>query len=222
MSYHQRMDIQTRRRLYASCRDEPLAPDDQRNVDFDNRDGLAIRGVSWVERLAAPIELSDRPTRQLISGLPGSGKSTELRRLEAHLRGEPEKPGFLVARVDAEDAFDLRQSIDLPDVIAVLVDAAERAVLHAEGAPQSAGDSGFLGRLWHWLTATDLELSKIEIAGGPAKLAFEMKTRADFRQQVRASVARHFTRFLNDARSELKALDARARAAGWQGLCLIL
>ncbi len=216
------MDLRTRRRLYAACRDEPLAPDDERNVDFDDRDGLAIRGVSWVERLAAPIELSDRPTRQLITGLPGSGKSTELRRLEVHLRGEPEHPGFLVARVDAEDAFDLRQSIDLPDVIAVLVDAAERAVLEAEGAPPNAAESGFLGRLWHWLTETDIELSKVEIAGGPAKLAFEMKTRTDFRQQVRASVARHFTRFLNDARSELETLDARARAAGWLGLCLIL
>ncbi len=216
------MDLETRRRLYALCRDEPLAPDDQRNVDFDHRDGLAIRGVSWVERLAAPVELSDRPTRQLITGLPGSGKSTELRRLEAHLRGEPENPGFLVARVDAEDAFDLTQPIDLPDVIAVLVDAAERTVLEAEGAPQGAAGTGFLGRLWHWLKETEAELSKVEIDGGPAKLAFEMKTRPAFRQQVRASLTRHFTRFLKDARNELEALDGRARAAGWQSLCLIL
>ncbi len=94
MFYDQTMDIQTRRRLYSLCRDEPLAPGDPRNVDFDQR-GPSVRGVSWVERLAAPVELSDRPTRQFITGLPGSGKSTELQRLEAHLRGEPERPGFL-------------------------------------------------------------------------------------------------------------------------------
>ena len=63
---------------------------------------------------------------------------------------------------------------------------------------------------------------KVQIDGGPAKLAFEMKTRPAFRQQVRASLTRHFTRFLNDARKELEALDVRARAAGWQALCLIL
>ncbi len=222
MSYDQVMDLKTRRRLYALCRDEPLAPDDERNVDFDHQGGMSVRGVSWVERLAAPIELSDRPTRQLITGLPGSGKSTELRRLEAHLRGKPERPGFLVARVDAEDAFNINQEIALPDVIAILVDAAERVVLEAEGAPQSAACSGFLDRLWHWLTETDVELKKVEIAGGPAKLGWEMKTRPAFRQQVRASVTRHFTRFLNDARNELETLDARARAAGWRALCLIL
>ncbi len=222
MSYDEVMNIETRRRLYALCHNEPLAPDDPRNVDFDHQEGLSVRGVSWVERLAVPIELSDRPIQQLITGLPGSGKSTELQRLEAHLRGQPEHPGFLVARVDAEDAFNLNQEIDLPDVIAILVDAAERAVLEAEGAPPGAADSGFLARLWHWLTETDVELKKVEIVGGPAKLALEMKTRPAFRQQVRAGVTRHFTRFLNDARNELEALDARARAAGWRALCLIL
>lgn len=216
------MDLETRRRLYALCRDEPLAPDDRRNVDFDHRDGLAVRGVSWVERLAAPIELSDQPTRHLITGLPGSGKSTELKRLEAHLRGKLDQPGYLVARVDAEDAFDLTQPIDLPDVIAVLVDAAEHTVLEAEGAPEGASDAGFLGRLWNWLRETEVELKDVRIEGGPAKLAFEMKTRPAFRQQVRASLTRHFTRFLRKAHAELEDLDARAQAAGWQSLCLIL
>ncbi len=216
------MDLETRRRLYALCRDEPLAPDDPRNVDFDHRDGLAIRGVSWVERLAAPVELSDRPTHQLITGLPGSGKSTELRRLEARLRFGPERSGYLVARVDAEDAFDLTQPIDLPDVIAVLVDAAERTVLEAEGAPQDAGEPGFLGRLWHWLSESEIELNGVNIEGGPARLALEMKTRPAFRQQVRASLTRHFTRFLKDAHDELESLNNRAKAAGWQELCVIL
>lgn len=221
------MDLTTRRRLYALCRDEPLEPDDRRNVDFDHlgRSGdLAVRGVSWVERLAAPIELSDLPTRQLMTGLPGSGKSTELRRLGVYLsRERAGRAGYLVARVDAEDAFDLTQAIDLPDVIAVLVDGAERAVLVAEGAPnRGESSSSFLVRTWHWLTETEIELKDIEIGGGPAKLALEMKTRPAFRQQVRASLTRHFTRFLQESRAELVALDARARSAGWQGLCLIL
>lgn len=216
------MNFETRKRLYARCRDEPLTPEDDRNVDFDHQGGLAVRGISWVDRLAAPILLEDRPTHQLVTGLPGSGKSTELKRLEAHLRGPLEKPGFLVARIDAEDAFDLTQPIDLPDLIAVLVDAAERVVLEAEGAPPDAAETGFLGRLWRWLTETEAELQKIQIDGGPSKLTFEMKSRPAFRQQVRASLAKHFTRFLKEAHQELELLDARARAMGWQSLCLIL
>lgn len=209
------MDLARRRKLYAACTDEPLAPEDPRNVDFDHR-SEPVRGVPWVERLAGPIELSLKPTRQLITGLPGSGKSTELRRLEVHLRGI----GILVARVDAEDAFDLTQPIDLPDIIAVLVDAAEKA-LQRESVLEPRSD-GFLVRVWSWLSESEVELKEVELNGGPARLAFEMKTRSDFRQRIRASITRHFSRFLEDARQELTNLDAKAKDAGWQGLCLIL
>ncbi len=211
------MDLATRRKLYALCSDEPLSPEDPRNVDFDHRDGH-VRGVAWVERLAGPIELSTKPTRQLITGLPGSGKSTELRRLEAYLLTQ----GFLVARVDAEAALDLTQPIDLPDIIAVLVDAAERAVLAAEDSPGQPQEAWFLSRIWTWLKESEVELKEIEINGGPARLAFEMKARADFRQLIRASITRQFTRFLEDSRKELVSLEARAKSQGKQGLCLIL
>lgn len=216
------MDFENLRRLYALCRDEPLESGDPRNVDVDLRDGLAVRGGSWVERLARPILLSDRPTLQLISGLPGSGKSTELRRLAAALAGKPGRKGHLVVWVDAEKAFDLTQTIDLPDVIAALVDAAQTAVLAVEGVERKPGEENFLSRLWHWLTQAEVELKEIEVSGGPAALTLEMKTRPDFRDVVRASVTRHLTRFLADARSELESLDARAHAKGFDGLCLIL
>ncbi len=211
------MDRETLRRLFALCSDEPLDPRDQRNVDFDHLAGLAVRGVSWVDRLASSVLLSTQPTRQLISGLPGSGKSTELRRLDAYLL----KEGYLVARVDAEDAFDLTQPIDVPDLIAVLVATAERRVLELEGAKLPEG-SGYLARLWQWLTHAEVELKELEISGGPVNLALEMKVRPAFRQQVRASMARQFPRFLKDAYKELKSLDGRVQAKGMNGLCLVL
>lgn len=76
--------------------------------------------------------------------------------------------------------------------------------------------------MWRWLSEVEVELKSVEIGGDPAKLAFEMKTRPAFRQQVRASLTRHFTRFLRDAQTEIESFDARAKKAGWQGLCLIL
>lgn len=212
------MDLQTLRRLYEQCRDESLAPDDPRNVDLDHHDDEAVRGVSWVERLAAPIELSKVPVRQLITGLPGSGKSTELRRLEQRLIGH----GYLVARIDAEDALDLTQPLDLPDVIAVVVDGAERAVRRVEGRGEEPEEEGYLARLWAWMKTTEAELGGVEVDAGPAKLTLEMKVRPDFRKQVRAALTRHFTRFLSDARSELESFDARSRAIGRGGLCIIL
>ena len=215
------MDFETRKRLYALCRDEPLGPKDSRNVDFD-ADDLRVRGISWMQRLATPIELSDRPSFQLLTGLPGSGKSTELRRLEAFLEGPPGEPGFLVVRVDSEEALDLTQAIDTPDLIAVLVHEAEQRVLAMEGALEDAAENGYLARLWHWLSETEVDLSKAQLGAGPAKLTVEMKTRTAFRQEMRAAVGRHFTRFLQEARDYLAELDARARRHGWKGIVLIL
>ncbi|NJL27285.1 MAG: hypothetical protein HC897_05020 [Thermoanaerobaculia bacterium] len=212
------MDLETLRYLTKQCSDESLPPDDPRNVDLDHHDQEAVRGASWVERLAAPIERHEVPVRQFITGLPGSGKSTELRRLEQRLIGH----GYLVARIDAEDALDLTQPLDLPDVIAIVVDGAERAVRRAEGRSEEPEAEGYLARLWAWMKTTEAELGGVEVDAGPAKLTLEMKVRPDFRKQVRAALTRHFTRFLSDARKELESLDARSRAIRRGGLCVIL
>lgn len=82
------MDQRLRRTYYNLCKPyEALDPDDPRYVDLDSlgTPEARVRGVSWVEKLAEQIELSDEPVCQLFTGLPGSGKSTELRRLARRL-----------------------------------------------------------------------------------------------------------------------------------------
>jgi len=69
-----------------ACRpEEPVDPDDRRHFDFDAPE-LRLRGAPWRERLAQVIRLSkQRPTWQLVTGLRGSGKTTELRQLQRTL-----------------------------------------------------------------------------------------------------------------------------------------
>jgi hypothetical protein len=212
------MDFVRLKHLYNYCRDEPLAPEDPRNVDFDRLPGQAVRGVAWVDRLAKPIELSDRPTLQLITGLPGSGKSTELRRLEKRLV----EKGFIVARIDSEEIVDLTQSIDVTDIIAIMVDGAEKAVNEALGKLGVAARSKtYLFRLWQWLSAIEVDPKELETGAGPVSLTVEMKVRPTFRQTVRAALTRHFSTFLADARRELESLDRRVKEQGQQGVCVI-
>jgi hypothetical protein len=66
--------------------DEPLPPDDDRNLDIDRFGSTRVRGGIWTERLARRVELSDVPVYLLFTGLHGSGKSTELLRLAERLR----------------------------------------------------------------------------------------------------------------------------------------
>ena len=54
--------------------------------------------------LAARIELSDQPVYELFTGLPGTGVTTEIRRLAARLN-QGERP-WLTVRVDAGEVFD--------------------------------------------------------------------------------------------------------------------
>lgn len=218
------MDFKTRRHYYNRCRvHESLPPDDPRNLDIDAFGPTKVRGVSWVERLGNAIELSDKPEFLLFTGLPGSGKSTELKRLAARL-SDPQLGNFLPVVVDGDQALDLTNPIDIPDILAAILYAVEEAVLRAEGRdPAQAMEQGYFGRLWSWLSNTDLELSKSEfsIPGGGPKLVVEMRSRPNLREKVRTIISAHLSSFLRKASEELTLLQTRAKDKGFEGLVVI-
>lgn len=75
------MDRRLKKELLRACKvDEPVPPGNPRHFDFDVAE-LKLRGRPWREQVAEVIDLSDETTSQLVTGLPGSGKSTELRQL---------------------------------------------------------------------------------------------------------------------------------------------
>jgi hypothetical protein len=217
------MDFATRKTYFNRCKpDEPLWPSDDRNVDLDQLGTVHVRGVNWTERLASWVELSDEPVCVLFTGLPGSGKSTELRRLAARL-SDPDRACLLPVVIDAEQVLDLSNEVDIPEIIAALLHQAEVSVLKEEGRDASdALRDGYLNRLWSWLTRTDVTLTQAEysIPNGPSLVA-EMKTRPTLRERVRQTIAAHLTTFLREARDELSLLKGRAVARGHAGLVVI-
>jgi hypothetical protein len=133
------VDFKTRQYYYNQCKPiEPLDPTDTRNVNFDaeGTEGARLRGASWVERLASQVELSNEPTCLLFTGLPGSGKSTELRRLSKRL-ADPHRAHLLPVIIEAEEVVDLASAVDIPDLIAAIIYAADKTVLDAEGRESS-------------------------------------------------------------------------------------
>lgn len=222
-----RLDL---RALFNRCDPaEALEPDDERNVDLDtlSAPGRLVRGVNWVSRLARRIELADGPVTLLFTGLRGSGKSTELKRLAARLR-DPCGAGMLTVTINAESVLDLHNPIDVPDLIAAVLVETERAVLQTEGAdPARALQDGWLSRFSAWLTRTDVELRSMGVTVGDkslgsANLVMEMKTRPALRARVRQTVTAHLSSFLRDAQREFATLRERAEGAGWRGLVVIV
>ena len=198
-----------------------LAPDEPYNVDIDAVNPGA-RGLAWADRLVQRIALSDRPVQLFFSGLPGSGKSTELRRMAALLEGPQHR--FTVARIDAKDCIDLQAEVDVPDLLLSLVHGAERVVIQQEVASAVAPpSSSYLGQLWGWLTQTDRALGTGEwtVPDGPS-LVGELQLRPRLRERLRATLNGHLKRFLDEARAALEALDARARATGSSGGLLVV
>ena len=226
------MDRETQAHYYNRCNpDEPLQPADERNVDIDavgSAEDQLVRGANWVDVLATRIELSEEHVCEFFTGLPGSGKSTELLRLVERL-GHTDGAHILPVLINAEEVLDLFNPIDVPDILVVVLYSVERAVLKAEKRnPDSALQDGYLTRIAHWLRHTDVELSSLQAGakapGGAAeaKAILEMKTRPSFREEVRQRIANNLPTFLGHAREETEALGERARKAGYAGLVTIV
>ena len=217
------LDFTKRKYYYNRCNpNESLAPTDERNLDIDAYGEESVRGINWGERLASRIELSNTSAFELFTGLPGSGKSTELRRLTARL-GHKDKAHLLTVLVDAEEVLDLTSPVDVPDIIAAIMLVTEQKLLTAEGKdPAKALHEGYMTRLWSWLTQTEVTLKDVEFSiPGGLTLVTEMKTRPSLRARVRSTIAAHFSRFLQEARQELELYNDRARQCGFAGLVVI-
>ncbi|MDM8525159.1 hypothetical protein QUF80_17450 [Desulfococcaceae bacterium HSG8] len=210
------MDFKAKKKYYNRCAPyEPLDPDDERNVDLDglgDETGDYVRGINWTEKLLNEITLSDQTVFKLFTGHPGSGKTTELRRLAQRL-SDPELGNFLPVFINAEEVIDLVNPIEVTDIISAIVFSAEKTVIEAEGGvPETSLDEGYLKRFWNWLTNTDAELKQVEFeVASVGKLVYEMKTRPALRKRIRKTAALHFSRFIKDAKNELEMLNRRVK-----------
>ncbi|KYG05009.1 hypothetical protein BE21_43440 [Sorangium cellulosum] len=223
------MEFERLQELYNRCNpDEPLSPGDERNVDIDVR---GVRGAHWTNKLARQIELSRTPVCQLFTGLRGTGKSTEIQRLEARL-ADPKRRNLLTVLIDADDVLDLTVEIDISDVLALVLQHTERAVLAAEGGDATdALTDGPLGRLWAWLSRTDVEIGKntagVDMgakpgsAGVKAGIELNLKTNPTLRRRVREIVGTHLSTFVGFVHDELRELEWRARKLGRSGIVIL-
>jgi hypothetical protein len=218
----QAMDVNKLRFYFNNCTTDALEPDDKRYVAIDQMEGKP-RGLAWADKIARYLEMAREPSTLLITGLRGTGKSTELLKLAQRL-GSAGGPHHLVVLIDGSEVLDLANEIDIPDILNAIVHATERKVLaDAEGLdPNLALEDGFVKRLWHWMTNANVKLGQINLTpmqqGG---LVLETKTNPTLRQQIRETLQQHFTTFIGKVRQELQLLEDRARTAGFQRITVI-
>jgi hypothetical protein len=221
------MSFEDRKKLYNACNPEQaLEPGDPRNVDLDawQRSSEPVRGTDWVGQLARDFELADAPILRLFSGLPGSGKSTELRRLAVRLAA-PSGAHLLPVLVDTEMLLDLRERIEVSDLLVAMLYEAERATLSMEGQdPALSLKEGVFSHIWGLLTRARAEPTKAEI-GGPGvgvKVVFDLKTNPELRERIRSIVQGNRAAILHEINEAFLGLQRRVNHAGYSGLVLLV
>ncbi len=204
-------------RRYVSLCDpnRPLSPGDPLYVEFDK--GIPTRGSqseSCIAQLYRTIALASSDyTRQLFSGFPGTGKTTELQRLKAELN-DAQDLSTRAVYIDFEEYLDRYTPVSIIDVLRVLAHCLDREALVAEGKNPDR-EPGYLRRLFDFLSQTDAELSKIGFQAYGASLMLELKNNPQFRVKAEETIKQRFQQFADEARLVMTEAVARiAKAPG--------
>jgi predicted ATPase len=161
------------KQAFQATKDEPLEARDPRYVDL-----TAVRGHDDpVAVLAQTIELSEGGSLQLFSGFPGTGKTTELKRLQQRL-GEQ---GYGVGFVDVAQQLGAVMPIDARDLLVVLLAAVDDVLPEAEEHDGDPARPSFWERLGS-LTP------RPPGAAPPAAIEQSFRHDADYREAVRSIV----------------------------------
>lgn len=208
------------RAYYNRCDpNEPLDPGDARNVDFD-QESPDVRGGNWVDVLAWRIENADHPEKVYFSGLPGSGKTTELRRLAARLEETNET---FVVKVHALDYIieKTATTIEASDLLIPMLHETERAL--ALRLDDEAPDAGFwLKRLRDELIGTEVFIREARMNLLEAELTVNVQRDSHLRAMVRRAVVESPSRFNTLFRSAFESFLNRVRARGYLRLVVVV
>lgn len=175
----------------------PLRPDEPADIEMYYPIYSAPGCEDPVQLLQDHIELSDVESLQMFSGFRGSGKTTELFRLQKSLQ----KQGYVVLYGDALDYISPSEEIDITDLLIVLAgafsDALEQWASEIKESVKLTNES-FWTRFTNYLKGTtvkvseasvNLEMSSLakEILGGldaGVNLKLAIKESPSFRQKV--------------------------------------
>ena len=193
------------REFFRQVSDQPLSPGDPRYVPLYD-DPEMVRDDP-VELMARAIEWTPGESVQLLSGFRGTGKSTELMRLEQRLVAH----GFLVFRCDIEEYLNPSEPVDISDFLMAICGAFSDAVDRSGRLHGHPSYEGYWERLVNFLTRTELgDLSVnlgISVAPEPgvasANIKANLKTDPSFKQLLQKRMAGHLGALVGDVREFL-------------------
>ena len=191
------------RDFFRQVSDQPIRPEDPRYIPLYEYPELA--GDDPVELMARAIEWTPGGSVQLLSGYRGTGKSTELMRLEERL----EQSGFLVFRCDIEDYLNMSVPVDICDFLMAISGAFGDAVAERNFLDDHPSYEGYWERFVNFLKRTELEAVSTSI-GIPvaldsgvvsANIKANLKSDPTFKRRLQEHMAGHLGALVSDVHS---------------------
>jgi hypothetical protein len=204
------------KRIYRAFDPAPLCGDQSDlYVPLDD-----VRGSSsLVPRLTKPIRFSDKATFQLLAGHIGSGKSTELRRVQEDLETKDER--FFTVFCQVLEDIDPGDA-DFPDVLLAImrqVAADFRTRLQIELKP------GYLRQRLEEvkkLLGSEVKLESLAIDSALGNFTAAIKSSPTTRDEIRKALTATTERWIDAANDVLGEALTQAQKKGYAGLAIIV
>jgi len=204
------------KRIYQVFDPAPLTEEEtDLYVDLDK-----VRGSSGlVNKLAQTIRLSGKPTCQLLAGHRGSGKSTELHRLQVKLERGPEK-FFTVFCEILEDIEP--NDVDFPDVlIAIIRQMADQFHKRLKISLKP----GYFKQRWEEIKnilGSDVDFTTAELGVGLAKFSAAIKSSPNTRLEIRKNLEPRTNSWIDAANDVISDAALNLSNKNYVGLAIIV
>lgn len=173
-------------RCYRNLHEKPIQPGDPFYVEiWEHADYDPVR------RLRKHIVWSEIESLQLFSGFSGSGKSTQLLRLQQELQ----EAGYLVVYANADDYLNLGEPIEVEELLVTIAGA------FSDKLDASLLVDSYWDRLLHYLGRTEVAVQEVTFKLPVASFKAELKASPTFRQRVRKVIQSH----LPEVRQQVQA-----------------
>ena len=138
-----------------------------------------------IQRLRKHILWTEVESLQLFSGFNGSGKTTQLRRLQREL----EARGYLVVYADAENYLNLREPVEIQELLITIAGA------FSDNLDPSLLIDSYWDRLVNYLEKTEVSFSEATLKTPAVSFKAELKSSPTFRQRIRKTIESRLPEF---------------------------
>lgn len=203
--------------LYNALNDRVLEPDDPVYVAQINE--RTASGADVVSEMAAEIDFQEGGGVCLFTGQRGTGKSTELKRLQAELN----KMGVAAFYADLSEYVLLTKPIEITDFLISMAGALSDRIAEDPRFGQQLAHRSYWDRLATFLQAK-VEFKEVGLKiEGVADIKASLKNDPDFKQRIQQAARGHVAQIVADAHAFFAdAVSAVCQATGNPGLKVAL